>query len=125
MFRFKSKGSFKFIERFINDVKSQKYLDPIDKCAIKGVRALSEATPKDTGVTAASWNYEVHKSASGVKIYWTNDNFNRDCNIAILIQYGHGTGRGAYVQGIDYINPALKPIFDEIANEVWKEVTKS
>lgn len=125
MIGFKTKGSFKHIERFIKDVVSKKYLSPLDRCGLKGVRALAEATPKDTGVTAASWDYEIHNSDGKTVIYWTNDNFNRDCNIAILIQYGHGTGRGVYVQGVDYINPALKPVFDEIAEEVWKEVTKS
>lgn len=97
----------------------------LKKYGEQGVKALSEATPKDTGKTAASWSYKISNTSKGFKLDWTNSNTNQGVNIALIIQYGHGTSTGAYVQGRDYINPALKPIFDEIANAVWKEVTAS
>ena len=88
-----------------------------------GVDALKSATPVDTGKTADSWYYEIHKSISGITIRWCNSNINEGVPIAVILQYGHGTGTGGYVEGTDYINPAIKPIFDEIADAVWKEVT--
>ncbi|HNX63451.1 MAG TPA: HK97 gp10 family phage protein [Candidatus Limiplasma sp.] len=88
-----------------------------------GVEALSAATPKDSGETAGSWSYEIVQKPTGVAIVWSNSNMNDGANIAVLLQYGHGTRNGGYVQGVDYINPALKPIFERIANEAWKEVT--
>lgn len=89
-----------------------------------GVRALAAATPTDSGTTAADWGYEIVSKNGKVDIYWTNSNVNGGVPIAILIQYGHGTGTGGYVPGRDFINPALKPIFDKIADEAWKAVTK-
>lgn len=95
-----------------------------DKYGQQGVDALRMATPRDTGKTAESWYYEIENSFNGTNIVWKNSNINKGVNIAIIIQYGHGTNRGAYVQGIDYINPALQSIFTNIADDIWKEVTK-
>ena len=88
-----------------------------------GVSALESATPVDSGLTASSWDYEIHQSRNSAKIVWTNSNINQGVPIAIILQYGHGTRNGGYVQGRDYINPAIKPVFDRIAEGVWKEVT--
>lgn len=121
--RFIHRGSLKPTMTFLGKAKRRDYTKILDKYGRKGVEALSKATPKDTGKTAASWNYEIHHSKDGAIINWTNSNVNKGANIAILIQYGHGTRNGGYVAGFDYINPALRPIFDEIANSAWKEVT--
>lgn len=91
----------------------------------QGVEALASATPKRTGKTAASWSYEISKTSTGWTVTWNNSNINKGVNIAIIIQYGHGTGTGAYVQGIDYINPAIRPVFESMASEVWREVRSS
>lgn len=89
-----------------------------------GVDALRKATPKDTGRTSESWYYEVKEDKSGITIEWSNRNINDYVNIAVIIQYGHGTGTGGYVKGVDYINPAMKPVFDKIVDGLWKEVTR-
>lgn len=118
-----SKGSFNNTERFLK--KNQKididhYLDMFGK---KGVEALAAATPKDTGLTADSWYYEIDKGKYKTTITWKNRNVIDDWyNVAIGIQYGHGTASGTYVEGIDYINPAMRSIFDEFAQEIWEEV---
>jgi len=96
----------------------------IEKYGDWGVQALAEATPKRTGKTAASWSYKIERRGHTVEIIWTNSNKNRGENIALLIQMGHGTSRGTYIRGRDYINPALQPIFDKIADAAWKEVTE-
>lgn len=89
----------------------------------KGVRALSDATPVDTGKTSKSWKYEIEKTDRGISIHWLNTNIVDDwCNVAIMIQYGHATRNGGWVEGRDYINPAIRPIFDEMAKNIWKEV---
>lgn len=90
-----------------------------------GVDALISATPVRSGLTAGSWGYEVTRTSDQYKITWTNTHMHEGVAIAVLIQYGHGTGTGGYVQGIDYINPAIRPIFEEIANSVWKAVTSA
>lgn len=90
-----------------------------------GVEALRDATPRDTGTTAESWDYIIEDDGESVTITWMNSNENRSIPIALLIQYGHGTGTGGWVAGRDYINPALRPIFDEIAKSAWEEVTKA
>lgn len=123
MITFKHKGDFKNTERFF--AKSQK-LDVrnlLERYAKRGVDALSSATPIDTGLTASSWTYEIKTTKSGITIYWFNTNVVDNIKIALIIQYGHGTGNGAYIQGIDYINPAIRPIFDELSEALWKEVT--
>jgi len=125
MIKIKQKGGFKQTEKFLNWVVKREYLKLFNEVGEKGVRALQEMTPKKTGKTAASWSYTINESSSGLSISWNNSNVNEGANIAILIQLGHGTGSGAYVQGIDYINPALKPIFEAFANDIWVEVTKN
>ena len=89
-----------------------------------GVDALASATPVESGLTAASWYFEVESGGGRHRITWKNSNVNGGVHIAIILQYGHGTGTGGYVQGRDYINPAIRPVFDKIEAEVWKEVTK-
>ncbi len=95
----------------------------LESYAAVGVLAFANATPKRTGKTAASWRSEVSVSDKEIRIDWMNDNINKGVPIAVILQYGHGTGTGGYVQGRDYINPAIQPIFDKIADAVWKEVT--
>ena len=116
-------GSFKNLERFLKKNKKiniDKYLNMYGR---KGVEALSEATPVRTGTTANSWSYKIEKGKKYTRIIWTNDNVVDDWyNVALMIQYGHGTGSGVYVEGIDYINPAMRKIFDKMAKEIWKEV---
>ena len=120
--RFIHRGDLSASMRFLNALKNKNFLKHLDKYGREGVRALSLATPVDTGKTADSWDYEIHYYQGGASIVWTNSNVNKGENIAILLQYGHGTRNGGYVQGRDYINPALRPIFDEIADSAWKEV---
>lgn len=99
-------------------------MSELKKGGERGVDALAAATPTDTGKTAASWRYRIVKERGSYRIEWWNSNNDRGAVVALLLQYGHGTGTGGYVSGIDYINPALKPIFDQIADDVWKQVTK-
>ena len=108
---------------YLRKMKNKAYVNEIVKCGVAGINALSAATPVDTGKTAASWGFEVQYVSTGVRLSWTNSNVIRDGTpIAIMLQYGHGTGTGGYVVGRDYINPALRPIFDEMADKAWKEV---
>ena len=124
MVRIKSKGNFNKTRSFFERMKNRDYLKVLDRYGKMGVDALSAATPVDTGLTASSWGYEIHSSGATSSIVWTNSNVNDGIPIAILIQYGHGTRSGAYVQGRDFINPAMRSVFDNIANAVWKEVTR-
>lgn len=125
MIRYVVKGNWDNIEKFLKKSNRLDLRRQLDKYGKAGVEALSNATPVDTGKTASSWGYEIEDGNGQVSIVWTNSNINQNVNIAIIIQYGHGTGTGGYVQGIDYINPAMKPVFDELADAVWKEVTSS
>ena len=125
MIRFKHRGDFHNTETFFNRILKRSYIDILRKYGQAGVEALAAATPKDTGETAASWSYEIVQTRNGYSIFWTNSNVNQGVNIALILQYGHGTGTGGYVRGIDYINPAIRPVFDEIANAAWKEVTET
>lgn len=120
------KGSFKNTDRFLKNARDRRKLHRrLDEFGRKGVEALSAATPVDTGKTAASWSYEIIEEKGRLTIAWTNSNVVDDwAVVAILIQYGHGLAGGGYVQGIDYINPAMRPIFKDIADAVWEEVTK-
>lgn len=120
-----SEGDFKNIEKFLKKVKEGRYMDVLDKYGNVGVSALAQATPKRTGKTAASWGYEIQKERGGYVIYWTNNNNNKDFYVAVALQYGHGTRNGGYVMGRDYINPAMRPVFDKIAEDAWKEVTSA
>lgn len=119
-----SKGSFKNTFKLLNTIKRRSYFDALRIYAERGVNALANATPVDTGKTASSWGYEIVEEDGRLKIIWTNDNINHHVPIAIIIQYGHATRNGGWVEGIDYINPALRPIFEEIRDNVWREVTK-
>lgn len=125
MISISQKGDFSKTLRFLTKVKSNDFFKRLDEYGRQGVEALSIATPKDSGLTASSWSYEINRSSSEISITWTNSNFNKGLNIAVLIQYGHGTRNGGYVQGRDYINPAMRPIFDQIANSIWGEVKSS
>ncbi len=122
MISIKSKGSFNKTTKFLHNILRIDYKLILAKYGKKGVKALSDATPIDSGVTAESWKYDIEETASGLSIVWSNENLNDGVNIAILLQYGHGTRNGGYVVGRDYINPAIQPIFDEMANAVWKEL---
>ena len=118
------RGSFTKTLRFLKKIRSKKFYNKLEAYGRMGVEALSAATPKRTGKTAESCVYEIKITDKTVSIIWTNSNIVDDwANVAVLIQYGHATRNGGYVQGIDYINPAMKPIFDKIADEVWVEVT--
>lgn len=121
----KTKGDWiKTFNWFASMLKSE-HTKHLEALADVGVRALESATPKDTGVTAASWSYSIEEKHGKVTITWQNDSSIRTGEpIVILLQYGHGTGTGGYVQGIDYINPALKPVFENIADAAWKVVTR-
>lgn len=120
------KGDFSLTTNWLKKRRRLNFLRHLNKYGEMGVRALSAATPVDTGKTASSWSYTIeHSSPESVKIVWTNSNVVDGNNIAVLIQYGHGTGTGGYVQGIDYINPAMKPVFEEIARAAWEEVKEN
>jgi len=121
---FKHKGDFKKTTRFFGKVIKRDYLQDLDRFGREGVAALSAATPVDSGKTAESWGYEIHSSGGSVSIYWTNSNVNDGVPIAVILQYGHGTRNGGYVQGRDYINPAMRPVFDAIAESAWKELIR-
>lgn len=125
MIRFEAVGNFSNSEKLLKQMKnSSKYISEyLDYFGKKGVDTLRITTPKDTGKTAASWSYKYYINPGNVKIEWNNDNINEHCNIALLIQYGHATGSGAYIEGVDYINPAMRPIFEEMAYTVWKGLT--
>jgi hypothetical protein len=118
-----STGSFSNTERFLALLHGMSMKDVLSKYGQQGVDALAAATPVDSGETAASWAYEVTGGSGNYEIAWTNSHIDGGVNIAVILQYGHGTGTGGYVTGRDYINPAIRPIFDRIADEVWKEVT--
>ena len=117
------RGSFNRTDKYLQRLSKFEVKDILSKYGQEGVAALAAATPVDTGLTANSWSYEVSISSDLYKITWSNSHVNKGVPIAIILQYGHGTGTGGYVQGRDYINPAMQPIFDRIAEEAWKEVT--
>lgn len=123
MVRFSHQGNFEKTDKFLENIKRMRIQNQLNKYAELGVRALSEATPKDSGATASSWGYEIEYGSERVVITWINSNVNKGVNIAVIIQHGHGTRNGGYVKGRDYINPAMRPVFDEISEKVWKEVT--
>lgn len=122
MISFKESGDFKNLEKLLSFSKRANIEAILNKYGQIGVEALSAATPSRSGKTASSWNYEVTRSKGNLQIDWYNTNTNKGENIAILIQYGHGTGTGGYVHGIDYVNPAMKPIFDQLSRDLWMEV---
>lgn len=124
MISFRQKGDFSKLTRFLEKAKQAVHLSDLDKYGREGVAALSSATPVDSGLTAKSWYYEITNKNGSATISFYNSNIQNGVPIAIILQYGHGTRNGGWVQGRDYINPAIQPIFDKIANEAWREVTK-
>ena len=120
----KSKGELSKTYNFLKRAQARDFYKRLDKYGEEGVVALSTATPVDTGKTAASWSYSISHSKTAVTITWRNSNVVNGVPIAIILQYGHGTRNGGYVQGRDYINPAIRPIFDKILNSAWEEVKK-
>lgn len=125
MIRFRQKGDFSKLMRFMERAKNAVHLGDLDKYGREGVAALASATPFETGLTANSWYYEIVRKNGSVSIQFFNSNVQNGIPIAIIIQYGHATGTGGWVEGRDYINPAVRPVFDRIASNAWKEVTKS
>lgn len=124
MITFRQKGDFSKASRYLERLKEAAKLGVLDKYGREGVAALASATPTETGLTASSWTYEIERKGSSVSIVYKNSNINKGVPIAVILQYGHGTGTGGWVQGRDYINPAIQPVFYRIADEAWKEVTK-
>ena len=125
MIKFRQKGDFSKVTKYLAKVKDVAKLNNLDKYGREGVAALASATPVDSGLTANSWSYKIERQNGSVSISFHNTNINKGVPIAIILQYGHGTKNGGWVEGRDYINPAILPIFDKIANDAWKEVTKS
>lgn len=124
MLQFESKGSFRNTESFLNRAKNGQIFAMLDRYGQEGVDALANATPIDTSETQHSWYYEVQSARGQYSIVFRNSHMVEGVSIAMIIQYGHGTGTGGYVQGRDYINPAIRPIFDRILADVWKAVTR-
>ena len=124
MITFRQKGDFSKLTSFLERAKGAIKLGDLDKCGREGVAALSSATPVRTGLTGNSWYYEIEHQNGSVSITFNNSNVNKGVPIAIILQYGHGTRNGGWVQGRDYINPAIQPVFDRIAKEAWEEVTR-
>ena len=122
MISVKVTGSWDRIARYLEGIKQKKYLRIMEKYGKKGVDALMKATPKDSGLTAQSWSYKITQDANGATIEFHNDNINNHVNIAMILNYGHGTGTGGWVEGRDYINPAIQPVFDDMVEKLWKEV---
>lgn len=125
MISFTVSGSTKRTEAFLQKMAKGNLYDSLDASAREGVAALIAGTPVDSGLAANSWGYEIERSSSETIIKWTNKDVENGFPVAIMLQYGHGTGTGGYVQGRDYINPAMKPVFDRIADQVWKAVTSA
>ena len=124
MITFRQKGDFSKLTRFLEKAKEAVRLGDLDKYGREGVAALASATPVDTGLTANSWYYKIEHKDGTATISFFNSNVQNGVPIAIILQYGHGTGTGGWVQGRDYINPAIQPIFDKIVTEAWREVTE-
>lgn len=122
MMYIRNRGDFRRVTEWLNRMKTKAKVTCLDKFGQRGVEALRASTPTDTGKTAASWYYEVKQGDGFTSITFNNSNINDGVPIAIILQYGHGTRTGGWVQGRDYINPAIQPIFDQMADEAWKEV---
>lgn len=124
MITFRQKGDFSNLTRYLEKLKEGVKLGDLNRYGREGVAALSSATPVDSGLTASSWYYTIENKNGSAKISFRNSNIQNGVPIAVILQYGHGTRNGSWVQGRDYINPAIQPIFDKIAEEAWREVTK-
>ena len=125
MIRFRQKGDFSKLTRFMERAKHAVRLSDLDKYGREGVAALSSATPIDSGLTASSWYYKIENKDGVLRIGFYNSNFQNGVPIAIILQYGHATGTGGWVEGRDYINPSIRPVFDKIAETAWREVTNA
>ena len=125
MIKFEQKGNFSKSTNFLKNFTKSKLTKDLDKFGRKGVEALKSVTPIDTGLTASSWYYEIIEEKNSTKINFCNSNIQNGVPIAVILQYGHGTRNGGWVEGRDYINPAIQPIFDAIANNAWEEVTRN
>lgn len=125
MIKFENKGDFSKTTNFLTNLKRSKLVKDLDKFGKKGVEALKSVTPINTGLTSNSWYYEIIEENNSTKINFCNSNIQNGVPIAIILQYGHGTRNGGWVEGRDYINPAIQPIFDAIVNNAWKEVTRN
>lgn len=124
MISFRQKGDFSKLTRYLERVKQAINRGILDRYGRAGVAALSSATPVDSGLTASSWDYVIENKYGSASVIFTNSNINHGVPIAIILQYGHGTRNGGWVQGRDYINPAIQPVFDNLVEEAWREVTK-
>lgn len=124
MISFRQKGDLSTTVKYFQKLKSAKIAGILEKYGQEGVAALSSATPVDSGTTANSWYSKIEANSTSATLTFCNSNINKGVNIAIILQYGHGTGTGGWVEGRDYINPAIRPVFDKIANQAWEEVTK-
>lgn len=122
MISFRHKGDFSNTKRYFDKIKEPVKSNVLARYGQEGVSALASATPVDSGATAGAWDYSISEGAGSFKITFTNSNVNKGVPIAIILQYGHGTGTGGYVQGRDYINPAIQPVFDKMAEAAWREV---
>lgn len=125
MIRIKHKGNFRKITSYLERVKELLRRGILDKYGREGVEALASATPIDSGETANSWYYRIENRRGRATIYFCNSNIQNGVPIAIILQYGHATRNGGWVEGTDYINPAIQPIFNKIVDEAWREVTRA
>lgn len=125
MISFSVSGSTAKTDAFLKKLKAESLYSGLEGIAQRGVAALQAATPTESGLTGSSWGYRIETKNGSTSITWTNSNIQGGVNIAVILQYGHGTGTGGYVAGRDYINPAIKPIFDQIADDVWRKVTSA
>lgn len=121
---FRTKGDFSQTEKLLKKSLGRDYISILDRYGRQGVEALRAASPVDTGLMASSWRYEITQTGSSISLTFHNDDIENGCNVAILVQYGHGTPNGYFVEGQDFINPALRPIFDDLADKAWREVTR-
>jgi hypothetical protein len=122
---FSSGGSTKKTQAFLEAMVRQNIFESLSAFGQQGVDALASVTPIETGLTASSWGYEIIENEGGIRINWTNDHIEDGVNIAVLIQYGHGTGTGGYISGIDYINPSMQPVFDQVIMDLWRRVSSA
>lgn len=126
IFQVSHTGSFKFIDAFLAAMRKEEYiLNALNRYGQAGIAALASFTPVDTGYTAGSWYYSIHQDGKSYSIVWSNSNEINGTPLVVMLQYGHGTGTGGYVEGQDFINPAIRPIFEQIAEDVWREVTSA
>ena len=124
MISFRQKGDFSKLTRFLERAKNAVRVGDLDRYGREGVAALASATPVESSLTAASWYYKIENNKRSARIIFYNSNVQNGVSIAVILQYGHATRNGGWVEGRDYINPAIQPIFDKIANDAWREVTK-